>query len=198
MPETSSEGVATPHAKFPGMRVVAGGFLVLTTSAGLGFYGLAVYLNALSKERGWDIASLSFGTTVFFVVAGVTGLWVARFIARRDARLAVLGGGIIGAGSLLALGQITAVWQLYVVYCLYGVGFAAAGLVTVTTVVTRSSSDGNFSGVHGSIGWWRAHHPCCEMVCRRADVAGCGAVARIGLFRWHGGAWLVFTEERPC
>ena len=119
------------------MRVVAGGFLVLTTSAGLGFYGLAVYLNALSKERGWDIASLSFGTTVFFVVAGVTGLWVARFIAHRDARLAVLGGGIIGAGSLLALGEITAVWQLYVVYCLYGVGFAAAGLVTVTTVVTR-------------------------------------------------------------
>ena len=100
------------------MRVVAGGFLVLTTSAGLGFYGLAVYLNALSKERGWDIASLSFGTTVFFVVAGVTGLWVARFIARRDARLAVLGGGIIGAGSLLALGQITAVWQLYVVLSL--------------------------------------------------------------------------------
>ena len=137
MLETSSEGVATPHAKFPGMRVVAGGFLVLTTSAGLGFYGLAVYLNALSKERGWDIASLSFGTTVFFVVAGVTGLWVARFIACRDARLAVLGGGIIGAGSLLALGQITAVWQLYFVYCLYGVGFAAAGLVTVTTVVTR-------------------------------------------------------------
>ena len=134
------------------MRVVAGGFLVLTTSAGLGFYGLAVYLNALSKERGWDIASLSFGTTVF-VVAGVTGLWVARFIARRDARLAVLGGGIIGAGSLLALGQITAVWQLYVVYCLYGVEFAAAGLVTVTTVVTRlvpsSSSDNNFSGVTG-------------------------------------------------
>ena len=137
MPKTSSEAPAITGTKFPGMRVVAGGFLILTTSAGLGFYGLAVYLNALSKERGWDIASLSLGTTVFFVVSGITGLAVARFIARRDARLAVLGGGLIGAGSLLALGQITAVWQLYVVYCFYGVGFAAAGLVTVTTVVTR-------------------------------------------------------------
>ena len=119
------------------MAVVAGGFLILTTSAGLGFYGLAVYLNALSKERGWDIASLSLGTTVFFVVSGVTGLGVARFIARRDARIVVLFGGVVGALSLLALGQINAVWQLYVVYCFYGIGFAAAGLVTVTTVVTR-------------------------------------------------------------
>ncbi|MGA1437148.1 MAG: MFS transporter, partial [Ilumatobacteraceae bacterium] len=107
MPQTSSENSATtPQIKFPGMAVVAGGFLILTTSAGLGFYGLAVYLNALSKERGWDIASLSLGTTVFFVVSGVTGLGVARFIARRDARIVVLFGGVVGALSLLALGQI--------------------------------------------------------------------------------------------
>ncbi len=137
MPTTFSEAPATTDAKFPGMRVVAGGFLILTTSAGLGFYGLAVYLNALSKERGWDIASLSLGTTVFFIVAGFTGLFVAKIIARRDARIAVVGGGVLGGASLLMLGQITAVWQLYVVYVFYGIGFAAAGLVTVTTVVTR-------------------------------------------------------------
>ena len=137
VPETSPQTSTSTEAKFPGMRVVAGGFLILTTSAGLGFYGLAVYLNALSKERGWDIASLSLGTTVFFIVSGFTGLVVARIIARRDARIAVVGGGIIGGVSLLALGHITAVWQLYLVYVFYGIGFAAAGLVTVTTVVTR-------------------------------------------------------------
>ncbi len=126
-----------PAPTFPGMRVVLGGFLILTTSAGLGFYGLAVYLNALSKERGWDIASLSLGTTVFFIVSGITGLFVARIIAKQDARRAVVAGGVIGAVSLLLLGHISAVWQLYLVYCLYGVGFAASGLVTVTTVVTR-------------------------------------------------------------
>lgn len=119
------------------MRVVAGGFLILTTGAGLGFYGLAVYLNALSKEKGWDVGALSLGTTVFFIVAGITGLIVARMIARHDARRAVIVGAVIGAVALILLGRVTAIWQLYLVYALYGIGFSAAGLVTVTTVVTR-------------------------------------------------------------
>ena len=38
--------------RFPGWTVVAGCFIVLTTSSGLGFYGLAVYLNAFSNETG--------------------------------------------------------------------------------------------------------------------------------------------------
>ena len=124
-------------ARFPGPRVVAGGFAILTTNAGLGFYGLAVYLNAFSKERGWEVASLSFGTTVFFVVAGIMGLYVARLIARYDIRLVLVAGGVIGAVALLLLGQVNSPWQLFAVYALYGVGFAAAGLVPVTTVVTR-------------------------------------------------------------
>ncbi|MGA0789141.1 MAG: MFS transporter, partial [Ilumatobacteraceae bacterium] len=63
MPPTSP----ATSGRFPGRRVVAGGFLILTTSAGFGFYGLAVYLNALSRERGWEVASLSLATRVFFL-----------------------------------------------------------------------------------------------------------------------------------
>ncbi len=117
--------------------MVLGGFLILTTGAGLGFYGMAVYLNALSKEKGWDVGSLSLGITVFFVISGITGLFVARSIAQRDARQVVVAGAVIGAVALLLLGRVNAVWQLYAVYSLFGIGFAAAGLVTVTTVVTR-------------------------------------------------------------
>lgn len=126
-----------PSGRFPGRRVVAGGFLILTTSAGFGFYGLAVYLNALSRERGWEVASLSLATTVFFLVAGFVGLYVARLIARHDIRLVIVGGGVIGGASLALLGRVSEPWHLFVVYSLYAVGFAAAGLVPVTTVVTR-------------------------------------------------------------
>ena len=117
--------------------MVAGGFLILTTSAGFGFYGLAVYLNALSRERGWEVASLSLATTVFFLVAGLVGLYVARLIARYDIRLVIVAGGVIGGASLALLGRVSEPWHLFVVYSIYAVGFAAAGLVPVTTVVTR-------------------------------------------------------------
>lgn len=123
--------------RFPGWRVVAGCFITLTTSAGLGFYGLAVYLNALSKERGWEVSAISLATTFFFFVGGVTGVWVARLISKYDVRLVIAAGGVLGGAALAALGQVREQWQLFVVYGVFAVGFAAAGLVPVTTVVTR-------------------------------------------------------------
>ena len=123
--------------KFLGWRVVTGCFIVLMTSSGLGFYGLAVYLNALSNERGWEVSAISLATTWFFFVGGFVGLWAARLIARHDVRLVVAAGGLIGGVALAALGQVTEQWQLFVVYGVFAVGFALAGLVPMTTVVTR-------------------------------------------------------------
>jgi MFS family permease len=123
--------------RFPGWQVVAGCFIVLTTSSGLGFYGLAVYLNALSNERGWEVSSISLATTWFFFVGGVTGVFSARLIARYDVRWIIAIGGVIGAVSLAALGSVDRQWQLFVVYGVFAFGWALGGLVPVTTVVTR-------------------------------------------------------------
>lgn len=123
--------------RFPGWRVVTGCFIVLTTSSGLGFYGLAVYLNALSNERGWDVSSISLATTFFFFVGGVVGVWAARLIVRHDVRTIITIGGVIGAVALAGLGQVTEPWQLFVVYGVFATGWALGGLVPVTTVVTR-------------------------------------------------------------
>ena len=128
---------AHEHGRFPGWWVVTGCFLVLMTSGGLGFYGLAVYLNAFSKEKQWPLSTISLATTVFFVVGGVLGVWVARWIARYDVRLVIVAGGVVGGGALAALGQVEHQWQLFVVYAVFAFGFAAAGLVPATTVVTR-------------------------------------------------------------
>lgn len=124
-------------AKFPGRRVVAGCFIVLATSSGLGFYGLAVYLAAFTREKGWPVASISLATTLYFVVGGATGLYVARLIAKRDVRIPIIGGGIAGAVSLALLGRVEEKWQLYLCYAVFALGFSGAGLVPVTTVVTR-------------------------------------------------------------
>jgi len=123
--------------KFPGGRVVTGCFIVLATSSGLGFYGLAVYLNAFKNEKDWPVASISLATTLYFVVGGATGVYVARLIAKRDVRIPIVAGGIAGAVSLALLGQVEEKWQLYVCYAVFALGFSGAGLVPVTTVVTR-------------------------------------------------------------
>lgn len=122
---------------FPGWKVVAACFVLLTTSAGLGFYGLAVYLNTFSRELDWQVSSVSLATTVFFLVSGIAGVVVAQLIERVDARIVVCAGAVIGAISLALFGQINHKWQLYVVYVVYAIGWSAAGLVTASTIVTR-------------------------------------------------------------
>lgn len=123
--------------RFPGWRVVGAVFVMLMTSAGLGFYGLGVYLEAISDERGFSVASLSLATTLFFTVGGLVGVVVARLIARHDPRPVVVAGGVIGGVALALLGRAAEIWQVYVLYAVFAVGFAAAGLVPGTTVVTR-------------------------------------------------------------
>jgi MFS family permease len=129
---------ATPKpVAFRGWWVVTGCFIVLCTSSGLAFYGLAVYLNAFSNERGWSLSSISLATTLFFVVVGAMGLWVARLISRVDVRWVIVIGGVVGGGALAVLGQVQTQVQLVAVYAVFAVGFAMAGLVPATTVVTR-------------------------------------------------------------
>jgi len=137
---TEGEGGSSPEnhsGKFPGWWVVTGCFVVLATASGLGFYGLAVYLNAFSNEKGWSLSSISLATTVFFVVGGSVGVWVARLIARYDVRYVIICGSLIAGSALAVLGRVQEQWQLFLVYGVFAVGWAGAGLVPVTTVVTR-------------------------------------------------------------
>ncbi len=127
----------TRTGKFPGWWVVTGCFLVLMVNSGLAFYGLAVYLNAFSNEKGWALGTISFGTTIFFVVGGAAGMWAAKLIARYDVRYVLVGGAIIAGASLALLGQVQTQWQMFLVYGVFALGYAGAGLVPATTVVTR-------------------------------------------------------------
>ena len=96
-----------------------------------------MYLNAFSRERGWDVASVSLATTLFFLVGGVVGLWTARLVARYDVRFVIVGGSLLAGGALAILGQVQEQWQLFVVYGVFAVGWTGAGMVPTTTVITR-------------------------------------------------------------
>ena len=123
--------------KFPGWWVVSACFTLLTFSSGLGFYGLAVYLQAFSRELGWSVSSISLATTFFFLVGGVSGIPIAKFIAKRDVRIMIVGGSLLASSALFSMQFVTQRWQLFVVYSFYALGWAASGMGPVTTVVTR-------------------------------------------------------------
>ena len=122
---------------FQGWWVVAGVFVMLMVTAGFGFYGLPVYLRALTVEEGFSVGAVSGATAVFFLVSGIAGLPVAGVMSRHDPRPLVAVGALTCGAALLLLGRVSEVWHVYVVYALFGAGFAASSLVPGTTLVTR-------------------------------------------------------------
>jgi MFS family permease len=122
---------------FRGWWVVTGVFVMLLTTAGLVFYGLGVYLRALTVEQGFSVGTVSAATAVFFLVGGLVGIPVASLITRYDPRPIIATGATACALALYLLGRIDEVWQLVAVYVLLGAGFAASSLVPGTTLVTR-------------------------------------------------------------
>lgn len=137
MPSADTRVYLAKKEAFPGWWVVSGCFLMLFVGSSLGFYGMGVYLNAFSKEQGWNVSSLSIATTFFFLIGGLWNVVVARLIAKHDVRLIAYGGAVVGAVSLLMLGHVTQKWQLFVVYAVFAVAWSSSGLTLATTVVTR-------------------------------------------------------------
>jgi MFS family permease len=110
---------------------------MLMTSAGLGFYGLSVYLEAVTTEKGFATGPASLGSSLFFIVSGITGRLIGGLMQRRDVRLVTCAGAVIAGVALASLGHVDTLWQFYAVYAVFAVGFACTAVLPGTTVITR-------------------------------------------------------------
>ncbi len=122
---------------FYGWVIVATVFVQLTFVAGLTFYGLPLYLSSLTKQRGFSVTEVSLATSSFWVASGLTGLLVARLLAKFDPRFFVVFGATVGAFCMVLIGKVTELWQLFPVYMLYGAAFTCTAVLVANTVVTR-------------------------------------------------------------
>ncbi len=122
---------------FYGWYIVFAAFVVMTVSAGFGFYNLSVYLEAFVDERGFSVGYTSGATAAFFVASGASGLVVGWLIERYDPRWTIATGAVLSGLVLAGAGWVTELWQLYLFYVLFGVGYSACALLPCTTLVAR-------------------------------------------------------------
>lgn len=134
--ETSGQG--EPEAGvFYGWFIVGAVLVIMTVTAGLGFYNLSVYLKAFIAERGFSVSATSGATACFFISSGIAGLGVAALIEKYDPRWVITAGAIASAIATFGAGYVTDLWQLYAFYILFGAGYAGAALIPGTTLVAR-------------------------------------------------------------
>ena len=56
---------------------------VMLCGVGVGYYGLAVFLNPLQQAHGWSNAAVSGATGLYFVVSGLSAAFIGPAIDRR-------------------------------------------------------------------------------------------------------------------
>jgi len=109
----------------------------LAISSGLGFYNASVILSAAVDELDASVGQVSGATGLFFAITGLVGFALSRWIDTIDTRVFLVSGGVLGSTALFSLRWVDSVAKLYVFFAFFGVGFALAGLLPVTTLVTR-------------------------------------------------------------
>ncbi len=120
-----------------GWVIVGAMMLVQTVSSGLGFYNMSVYINRLSAELAAPVGHISFAVSLFFVVGGIAGLYVAAMLNRYQVRTVMIAGALISGAALSAVGLASEVWHLYALFALFGIGNAGISVVICTTIITQ-------------------------------------------------------------
>ncbi len=129
--------MSTRTRPFYGWIIVAAVFVQLTFAAGLTFYGLPLYLKKLTETRGFSVTDVSLATSTFWIASGISGVFVARLLARFDPRYFIVIGSLIGGACMTLIGHVTQLWQLFVVYITYGAAFTCVAVLVANTVITR-------------------------------------------------------------
>jgi sugar phosphate permease len=111
--------------------------VVMFTTVGVGFYGLAVFLRPLQEENGWSNSAVSGATGMYFSVTGLTGFAIGPLIDRNGPiRYMTAGVALVGLSAIL-LSLVDELWHLYAVYLLQAVAFGLAGSVGVSSIMAR-------------------------------------------------------------
>jgi MFS family permease len=112
-------------------------FFMQTISSGLGFYNMSVYMAEFAKTLALPLAQVSFAVTLFFIVGGVSGMYIARLLERIHVRWIIAGGAVLGGAALSAVSLADNLWQIYLLFTFFGVGYTCVSLVVATTLVTQ-------------------------------------------------------------
>ncbi len=123
--------------RYHGWWVVFCCFVIALYGWGFGFYGLSLYLVALSRAHGWSAATISAAITFYYVAGAFLVMQVGDAIEKRGARLIVLSGvGLMGLG-VLAVTVVRQPWQLYLAFLVMIPGWVAMGGGSINTIIAQ-------------------------------------------------------------
>ena len=121
---------------FYGWVLVGMGMSVFAVASGTVYYTFGVYIGPIVDEMGWSRGDTSIAFSIFTIVNGGSGPFVAMVIERFGVRRTMLIGQVLLVAGLLLLSRLTQLWHLYLLYgVLLGIAMGSTTYVSMTTLL---------------------------------------------------------------
>jgi MFS family permease len=128
---------STKPGLFYGYWIVAAAFLVAMVFSGCGFYAFSLFVTPLQADLGWGRGEIMIALTIYFLTSGISAPFVGRIVDRIGATRVMTAGALVAGTGFILLSLVTELWQFYGSYLFTGMGMAATGIVSTTTVVSN-------------------------------------------------------------
>jgi MFS family permease len=127
--------LSTNAATFYGWRIVQASSLIAFVSWSFALYGPSVYIDALTRTRGWSTASVSLALSLAFLTTALSLGFVGTLIGRHGPRAVMSVGAVLMACGIGALGQVTHQWQMAVAFMVMGLGWSCLSTTAVSATI---------------------------------------------------------------
>ena len=119
-----------------GWVLVMMGMCIFAMSSGTVYYTFGVYLGPIVDEMGWSRGATSVAFSIFTIVNGGSGPFIAALIQRFGVRRVMLFGQLLLTAGLLALSQVSHLWHIHLLYGLVlGIGLGCSSYVSMATLM---------------------------------------------------------------
>ncbi|MBT5775555.1 MAG: MFS transporter [Dehalococcoidia bacterium] len=126
-----------PQSIFYGWAIAVGVGTLMLVVAGIGYYGLAVFLKPLQEQHGWSNSAVSGAVSMYFLTSGVTAAFFGPRVDKHGPMGFMTVGFLLVGGGAMLVGFVQELWQLYAVYFLLAFGFGMSSNVAVNAIMTR-------------------------------------------------------------
>jgi len=137
MSSANTIAISRTSSGFYGWWIVFAGSIILFVSSGIAFYGHGVILDPLRNAHGWSKGTVSSAITLFFLLNGIVGFVIGRWMDRYGPKWFLVGGSAVFGLGLWALNWIDSIPQLFLIYTIMSVGFCSTSLVPINMLITR-------------------------------------------------------------
>ncbi len=131
----------TPTARksgiFYGYWMVAISVMCLGLFSGSGVGAFSLFVTNLQTVFGWGRGEIMLAFTIYYLLTGLAAPGVGWLVDRYGVRGVITGGSLIAGLGFISLYSLQGLWHLYLAYFFIGIGHAAIGQVSTSTMVSN-------------------------------------------------------------